>query len=261
MERSSARSSRGGSQELDMVIPMRTRQASEVIRVLAIMQARLQALNLPVIRLHSDRAKEMVSRQLADWLRTRSIYHTTSAGDESQGNGRAESEIGVVKNRIRTVMLAAKAAPNFWPLAAYHCGEERHRQQLQQFGIRLPPMVPFGTSALARTKRWHKRTEDDPGWSRPMQRIQVWGPAWQMSPSFQGILCGVRRQVFEEHSGGSVCTTSGRSSSNKFLKRRLLTRLRKLDYWKSMNLPNMGESWWNCLMKFQILTLKWWFNP
>ena len=171
---------------LTFVIPMKTRHATEIIKGLAVIHARLSALNLPLVRLHTDRAKEFVSRQLQEWTRARCIWHTTSAGDEAQGNSRAEAEINIIKNRVRTVMAASKAPNHFWPLAAYHCGEERHRSQLQTFGIRLPPMVPFGTKAMAKTKRWHKRIEDDPGWSKPMQKIQVWGPAWQMSPSSRG---------------------------------------------------------------------------
>ena len=171
---------------LTFVIPMKTRHASEVIKVLAVMHARLSAMNLPLVRLHSDRAKEYVSKQLQEWTRARDIWHTTSAGDEAQGNSRAEAEINIIKGRVRNVMASSKAPGHFWPLAAYHCGEERLRSQLHSFGIKLPKIIPFGTCAMARTKRWHKRIEEDPGWSRPMQRIQVWGPAWQMSASSKG---------------------------------------------------------------------------
>lgn len=49
---------------LTFVIPMKTRHATEIIKGLAVIHARLSALNLPLVRLHTDRAKEFVSRQL-----------------------------------------------------------------------------------------------------------------------------------------------------------------------------------------------------
>ena len=172
--------------QLTFVVPLRSRHTSEVIRGMAVLYTRLRSLNLPVVRVHTDRARELISKQMQDWLRTRNIWHTTSAGDEAQGNSRAEAEINIIKGRVRTVMAAAKAPAIHWPLAAYHCGEERLRRQLGNLGIRLPSLLPFGTPAMVKTKRWHRIAEDDPGWASPLQQMVVWGPAWQMSPSSRG---------------------------------------------------------------------------
>ena len=171
---------------LTFVIPLRSRHTKEILRGLALLHARLRVLHLPLIRLHSDRAKEFLAHQVQEWILARDIYHTTSAGDEAQGNSRVEGEINWIKGRVRTVMAASKCPSEYWPLAAFHCGEERLRSQLREMGISLPALVPFGTTGMAKTKRWHRRVEDDPGWSKPMRQITVWGPAWQMSPSSRG---------------------------------------------------------------------------
>eukprot|EP00434_Breviolum_minutum_P027091 symbB.v1.2.023958.t1/scaffold2234.1/size87202/2 len=135
------------------------------------------------------------SEELLDWTQHVDMGHMPYRRDcmvcvQNQGRDRrrkrvtAEPKQKSPSSKIGYGLMAASKAPaHYWALAAYHCGEEKQRIQLKEFGVRLPPMVPFGTSAMAPRKRWHRRGAEDPGWSKPMQRIQVWGPAWQMFPS------------------------------------------------------------------------------
>ena len=61
---------------------------------------RLRTLELPVLRLHSDRAREFTGVKLRDWCTQRDILQTSTAGDESAGNGRCESEFAIIQAQL-----------------------------------------------------------------------------------------------------------------------------------------------------------------
>ncbi len=170
---------------LTLAAPLRSRHATEVQKVLPYFYCKLRAIGLPVVRAHTDRAKEFVSKSLAQWMRDHDVLHTTSSGDESQGSARAEGEIGYLKGRVRLLINASKSPPHYWPLALRHAAEARYRQQMSQFGVPLPRLIPFGTQAMAKFKRWH-HVKDKDTWEHPMQRVTVYGPAMDMSSSSRG---------------------------------------------------------------------------
>ena len=120
---------------------------------------RLRTLQLRVLRLHSDRAREFTGVKLRDWCTQRDILQTSTAGIESAGNGRCES-LGIIQG------LDA----NWWPLALRHTVEQRQRDQLASMGITLPPLIPFGTECFAKLKRWHRRD-----WDHPFEKIRALG--------------------------------------------------------------------------------------
>ena len=55
--------------------------------------AHFKAMGIYVNRLHSDRAKELISRSMAAWCAKNGIVPTTTAGDDPASNGHAESEV------------------------------------------------------------------------------------------------------------------------------------------------------------------------
>ena len=66
---------------------------------LAIMQAvaRLRACGIPILRWHSDRAKEFSSKRLAEWMKTQGIVDTKSAPGRSRGrNERTGSSMSFI---------------------------------------------------------------------------------------------------------------------------------------------------------------------
>ena len=79
---------------LTFAVPMASRHSREVVRAIQEVYIRLRTLQLPVLRLHSDRARELTGVKLRDWCTQRDILQTSNAGDESAGNGRCESELG-----------------------------------------------------------------------------------------------------------------------------------------------------------------------
>ena len=204
-------------QNLTMAFPLKSRHVGDVANVLSAMYCKLRSLGMPLHRVHTDRAREFTGRQLAQWFRQRDVVHTTSAGDESQGCARVEAEIGYLKSRTRLLLGSAKVDTSLWPLALRHAGEQRFRSQMALLGIKLPQLVPFGTQAMARIKRWQHVREKDK-WEHPMQQITVFGPAHSMSPTSHGyyICCQGRwmrstvvvryaNPLPEAPPGGAVC--------------------------------------------------------
>ena len=170
---------------LTFALPLKSRHASDIVEVTAMIYGKLRMWGLPLHRVHTDRAREFTSRQFTTWLRQRDVVHTTTGGDEHQGCARAESEIGYLKARTRLLLSTAKAEATLWPLALRHAAEQRFRDQMAGFGISLPRLIPFGAQGMARFKRWH-HVKDKDVWQHPMQRVTILGPAHDMSPTSGG---------------------------------------------------------------------------
>ena len=111
---------------------------------------------------------------MRDWILSHDMEHTTTAADESAGNGRVESKL---------LLTTARAPPTYWPMALRHASEYRLRKTLEQLGVPVPRLIPFGTEAIAKSKFWHRTMK---GFPTPMQKVKVWGPAVGMSLSSKG---------------------------------------------------------------------------
>ena len=90
---------------------------------------RFRAMQVPIYRLHSDRAREFVSAEVKKWARSQSLHQTFTAGDEPQSNGRCEREVGIIKARTRVLLRASRSAIHLWPLAARQAMEESSWQR------------------------------------------------------------------------------------------------------------------------------------
>ena len=166
-----------------IAVPLRSRHAPEVLRAVSSIYVRLRGLGLPIYRLHSDRAREFTGKLMRDWILSHDMEHTTTAADESAGNGRVESEIAHLKHHTKLLLTTARAPPTYWPMALRHASEYRLRKTLEQLGVPVPRLIPFGTEAIAKSKFWHRTMK---GFPTPMQKVKVWGPAVGMSLSSKG---------------------------------------------------------------------------
>eukprot|EP00434_Breviolum_minutum_P012623 symbB.v1.2.011127.t1/scaffold732.1/size241626/1 len=155
----------------------------EVLRAVSSIYVRLRGLGLPIYRLHSDRAREFTGKLMRDWILSHDMEHTTTAADESAGSGRVESEIAHLKHHTKLLLTTARAPPTYWPMALRHASEYRLRKTLEQLGVPVPRLIPFGTEAIAKSKFWHRTMK---GFPTPMQKVKVWGPAVGMSLSSKG---------------------------------------------------------------------------
>ena len=168
---------------LTLAVPLRSRHAPEVLRAVSSIYVRLRGLGLPIYRLHSDRAREFTGKLMRDWILSHDMEHTTTAADESAGNGRVESEIAHLKHHTKLLLTTARAPPTYWPMAVRHASEYRLRKTLEHLGVPVPRLIPFGTEAIAKSKFWHRTMK---GFPTPMQKVRVWGPAVGMSLSSKG---------------------------------------------------------------------------
>ena len=132
---------------ITFVETVESRNASHVLPAIARIYSRLRQLGLPVMRLHSDRAREFLALPLRRWAQHRDIVLTKTSGDNYKANGRCEAELGVVKRSIRTVLSAGGHNLNCWPLVAKHVGERRLRAQLRSLGYPVGDFLRFGTQA------------------------------------------------------------------------------------------------------------------
>ena len=168
---------------ITVAVPVLNRKAENIVDALAKLYAKLPALEVPMLRLHSDRARELTAAPVRAWARARGLFQTFSAGDEPTGNARTERALGITKSRARTIMVAAGAEESFWPLAMRHAAEELHRAQLRNLGIYAPKLLPFGAKVKVQRKTWFKRGRS---WTNPMKTATLWGQSSDMSLSSGG---------------------------------------------------------------------------
>ena len=86
-------------QVLRFATPMVSRWTAEVHRAIQQLHFQLRAEGLPVVRVHSDRARELKTPQLCEWLAARDILQTTGEAQAPQTNGKAEQVVKQLKTR------------------------------------------------------------------------------------------------------------------------------------------------------------------
>ena len=150
-----------------------SRSVKEVLPALARIHARLRALGLPLLRLHCDRARELIAAPIRQWCLDRGIITTLTSGSTFKSNGRVEAEVGHTKRAIKTLISANMCPLDHWPLCARHIGERRLRAQLQRLGFPTGPMLRFGSRAYALRKSWQERYTD---WRDAREEVIVMGP-------------------------------------------------------------------------------------
>ena len=108
----------------------------------------------PVLRIHSDQAREFLSQAVMEWLMRHNIKQTfTSTGDPSS-NGVAERWIDLVKVKA-TVLLASRYLPTtFWCYAVPWVAYTYNQKTLGQTPKKSIP--EFGQLILVRAKRDNK---------------------------------------------------------------------------------------------------------
>ena len=154
-----------------MVEPLASRQGHQLLGALARMVARLNYLNLPVRRVHSDRAGELASKAMRRWCSHREILRTYTSGGDWKANGRAEGEVGLIRRGINVVLKATGLPEEQWPMIARHVGERRGRLQLEALGYVTAELLSYNREVMVKTKSWddfqgHWRARRRRGWVR-----------------------------------------------------------------------------------------------
>ena len=134
-----------------------SRHVSEILVALGKCIAKFNTMGIKINRLHSDRAKELLSKKVEKWCSERLIRQSMTEGDDPASNGHVESEVNQLKRRTRLYLHVAGSEVTDWPQAMRYCAEERMRQQLEKLGVPVLSMLPFRASVLLRSKRWFKK--------------------------------------------------------------------------------------------------------
>ena len=172
------------SKVLTFAVPLVSRKTPQVLSAVASIYARARSMQVPILRVHTDRAQEFGGSAFRKWCLDRSLWHTMSPGDEPTQNSRVERTIGLLKNKVRTAIKASKAPMTWWPLALRYSAETMLRDQLWTMGIFTPRIPVFGAVGIAKSKTWHQRTTP---WKFPGCRVRIWGPAGDMSITSGGV--------------------------------------------------------------------------
>ena len=136
-----------------LAIPLATKGAKEVLAAISQMYLQLRICGFPVRRLHTDCGGEFRGPALKSWCATRDILRTTTSGDDSQANGRAERAIQQIKSEIRRVLHASGWDYTKWPLACHYV----HQRERRRMSDDDRPIPTFGQKVLVKKRHWHTK--------------------------------------------------------------------------------------------------------
>ena len=166
--------------------PLKSRSADQLRLVIMQSVAKCKAFGIPILRFHSDRAKEFQSAKLLRWLAEQSIHCTKSAPEDPQANGTAESAVKELKRAARRCLLSSDLASHYWPLAVRHASELLWRSALSKLGCPVRPLLAFGTKVEARNREWLIRS--DKQWGPRSLPGRLVGPAPQTPSAYLVLL-------------------------------------------------------------------------
>ena len=122
-----------------------------------------RALNIPVLRFHTDRGMEFRARGTKQWLKNEGIRVTSSEAGVHQTNGTAESTIRWLKQRARTLLLSAGLPQHLWA-SAMSTAASMQRGSVLGFEPKLA--APYGAKVIVRRRHLDGPKLDDlaPKW-------------------------------------------------------------------------------------------------
>ena len=122
-----------------------------------------RSLNIPILRLHSDRGMEFRARATRQWLKSEGIRVTSSEPGVHQTNGTAESTIRWLKQRARTLLLSAELPQHLWPSAMSAAAS---MQRADVLGFEPKFAAPYGAKVMVRKRHMEGPKQEDlaPKW-------------------------------------------------------------------------------------------------
>ena len=145
-------------------VPVRSKRGSEIMSQIQALVSRLESFGFPIHRYFADRAKELRSHSLIQWLRERGVHASFTAGEDPAGN---KAEVGVqhLKQDARKLLRIADLPIEYWPFAVLHVSQRNFVQLAEVLGVGQAVLLPFGTLLHARKrlktghkKHWEART-------------------------------------------------------------------------------------------------------
>ena len=142
---------------------IRDDKAATVLEAIQAVVLYCQAMNIPVLRFHSDRGMEFQARATKQWLKGQGIRVTTSEAGVHQTNGAAESTVRWAKQRARTLLLAAGLPQHLWATAVSAAATT---QRADVLGFEPVLAAPYGAKVMVRKRQLEGPKQDDliPKW-------------------------------------------------------------------------------------------------
>ena len=159
---------------LYFIKPLKSKKAKVVMQAIQEVILELKHENLPVVRIHSDRAHELRSPGLREWALGQQIMLTRTEGQSPQSNGTAERAVRFLKGKARLMLRASGLSTKHWAAAmitaAYNQREARLRPESFQ------PVCPYGSRVAIKKKRYGDGGKHDlmPHWVKGTYLGPVW---------------------------------------------------------------------------------------
>ena len=183
---------------LYFVKPLKTKKSKAVMQAIQEIVLQLKHENLPVVRIHSDRAHELRSPGLREWALDQSIMLTRTEGQSPQSNGTAERAVRYLKGKARLMLRSSGLNGSHWATAmttaAHHQREGRLRPETYE------PLCPYGSRVAIKKKRYSDGGKHDlmPHWVKGTYL----GPVWDVRNG---------SAVLEDENGRIMVTTNVRA--------------------------------------------------
>ena len=159
---------------LYFVKPLKGKKSKEVLQALQEIVLQLRMDNLPVVRIHSDRAHELRSPSLREWSLNNNILLTRTEGQAPQSNGTAERAVRFLKGKARLMLRSANLGPSHWATAMITAAHHQRQDRLcpEEY---IPP-CPYGAKVAIKKKRYKDGGKHDllPHWVKGTYLGPVW---------------------------------------------------------------------------------------
>ena len=88
----------------------------------------------PILRLHSDKAREFLSPVIHTYLSQQGVRQTVNSGYDPQGNSLAERWLGIIKVRATALLADVRLPPEYWSYAC-RCVAYVHTHRVTEVAI------------------------------------------------------------------------------------------------------------------------------
>ena len=159
---------------LYFVKPLKSKSSKHVMMAIQEIVLQLKQENLPVVRIHSDRAHEMRSLALRAWTLDNGIWLTRTEGQSPQSNGTAERAVRFLKGRARMLLRASGLTTEHWATAMVAAAHRQREERLRPEEPDIP--CPYGTRVAIKKKRYGDGGRHDllPHWTKGTYMGPVW---------------------------------------------------------------------------------------
>ena len=169
-----------GGLEMDVIYfmkPLRKKNSKAITRAIQEIYLQLRAENLPVARIHSDRAHELQSEPLREWALDRDILLTRTEGQSPASNGTAERAVRFLKGKARLLLRAADLGVEHWCTAMSTAAHRQREARLRPEGE--PPPCPYGARVAIKRKIYGEGGRHDLRLKWTTGRYM--GPVWDVT--------------------------------------------------------------------------------